>query len=119
MKRLALALVPLMAISGAAFAQGMSTPTNQPAQPISQAQPARPMQQAPVQPLAKMTPGRGYSGDAAGHRATTALNLLGAKGYGNFTNFHRDGRLYQATVTQGGQQFMVTVNPSTGSVTRG
>ena len=103
MKRLALALVPFFALSGLAFAQ--STPA-----------PAAP--HATGRPWAKMTDNRGYQNDAAGRRATQALNLLGAKGYGNFTNFHPDGTNYQATVTQGGQQFLVTIDPNTGSVTR-
>jgi hypothetical protein len=103
MKRLALALVPFLALSGVAFAQNTPAPAPQ---------------HATVRPMAKMAENRGYENDAAGGRATQALNLLGAKGYGNFTKFRADGTNYQATVTQGGQQIVVTVDPDNGSVTR-
>jgi hypothetical protein len=104
MTRLAVALVPLLALSGVAFAQGAPAPTPQP---------------AAGQHLANMNAPRGYLNDRAGDRATTALNLLSAKGYGVFTHFHADGRMYQATVSQGGNQFQVTVNPDSGTVSRG
>lgn len=51
--------------------------------------------------------------------ATRALNLLEAKGYGDFTNFHRAGSDYAATVSQNGQSFPVTINPESGQITRG
>jgi hypothetical protein len=103
MKRLALAFVPFLALSGVAFAQNAPAPAPQ---------------HATARPLAKMAENRGYENDASGHRATQALNLLGAKGYGKFTNFRADGKNYQATVSQGGTQFLVTVDPDTGAVTK-
>ena len=51
--------------------------------------------------------------------ATRALNLLEAQGYGNFTNFRRAGNDYDATVSQNGKTFPVTVDPATGQITRG
>ena len=51
-------------------------------------------------------------------RETKALNLLEAKGYGNFRNFHREGRVFAAMVLHHGQPERVMINPDTGSVTR-
>ncbi|GEM_PF-4054868 len=51
--------------------------------------------------------------------ATTALNLLEAQGYGGFTNFRRNGRFYEATVSQSGKTFQVKVDPATRQVTHG
>src|SRR3546814_16070986 len=44
------------------------------------------------------------SDDAMAHSpATDALNLLESRGYGDFDNFHRDGRMYAATVKRDGR----------------
>lgn len=40
----------------------------------------------------------------AGDRMTSALNLLEANGYTNFTNFKSNGTGYTATVSQNGPQ---------------
>ncbi len=52
----------------------------------------------------------------AAARYTQALNLLEDKGYGNFTNFHKSGNEFQATVTRNGKSMTVTVNPDSGVV---
>ena len=49
-------------------------------------------------------------------RETDALNLLDAKGYPDFTNFRRDGRNFEATVTRDGKSETVWVDPDTKSV---
>jgi hypothetical protein len=48
--------------------------------------------------------------------ATDALNLLESKGYGDFNNFHRDGRMYAATVTRDGKTMTLTIDPATGKI---
>jgi hypothetical protein len=50
-------------------------------------------------------------------RETKALNLLEAKGYGSFENFHADGKDYSATVNANGRQFQVMIDPDSGNVT--
>lgn len=50
-------------------------------------------------------------GDANGSRYTDALNLLEAKGYVNFSNFHKAGNDFQASVTRNGRQMTVMVDP--------
>jgi len=52
-------------------------------------------------------------------RITKALNLLEAKGYGDFTNFRADGSNYQANIVSGGQPLVVTIDPDSGQVTQG
>jgi hypothetical protein len=51
-------------------------------------------------------------------RATTALNILEAQGYANFSDFRPDGDMFTAVVNDGGQQFRVAINPDTGQITR-
>jgi hypothetical protein len=50
-------------------------------------------------------------------RMTHALNLLEAKGYGDFHNFKPDGKDFAATVTRAGKQTTVKVDPDTDQVT--
>ncbi len=50
-------------------------------------------------------------------RMTQSLNLLGAQGYGDFSNFRQDGKNFAATVTRSGQQLSVVVDPDTNRVT--
>jgi hypothetical protein len=54
----------------------------------------------------------------AGDRMTAALNLLEAKGYGDFSNFKADGGNFAASVKQNGQSFGVVINPDSGQITR-
>jgi len=56
------------------------------------------------------------SNPAEGVRATRALNLLEAKGYGDFRDFKRDGQNFQATVQQQGKTMTVVVNPDAHTV---
>jgi hypothetical protein len=51
-------------------------------------------------------------------RITAALNILEAAGYGDFRDFHADGRNFAASVTQQGQTFPVVIDPESGQVTR-
>lgn len=53
-----------------------------------------------------------------GSRATVALNVLEAQGYASFSDFRPDGSTYTALVSDGGQQFRVTINPDTGQISR-
>ena len=48
--------------------------------------------------------------------ATTALNLLEANGYHNFTNFRPDDKKFAATVTQNGVTKTVMIDPAGHSV---
>jgi len=50
------------------------------------------------------------------NRETEALNLLGANGYPDFKNFHRDGKNFEATVTQNGKTRTVMVDPDARTV---
>src|SRR5690348_2797804 len=49
--------------------------------------------------------------EASDARMTHALNLLEAKGYGDFHNFKQDGKDFAATVTRAGKQMTVKVDP--------
>lgn len=51
-------------------------------------------------------------------RMTQALNLLEAKGYGDFTNFRADGKNFDATVTQNGKTVTVVVDPDASQITQ-
>lgn len=50
---------------------------------------------------------------AQGKRATQALNLLEAKGYGDFKDFKADGNTFEAKVQQQGKTMTVVVDPLT------
>ena len=54
----------------------------------------------------------------AARRMTQALNLLEAKGYGDFKDFRADGQNFDANVTAHGQPFTVIINPDKSQVTR-
>ena len=57
------------------------------------------------------------AGNAQDERATAALNLLEANGYGSFSNF-RDARgNFEATVLRAGRPTPVVINPDTGKIT--
>lgn len=57
------------------------------------------------------------SDDVMSHSpATDALNLLESRGYGDFDNFHRDGRMYAATVTRNGKTMHLTIDPEAGKI---
>jgi hypothetical protein len=58
------------------------------------------------------------AGRSAGDRMTAALNLLEAKGYGDFSNFKADGNNFAATVKQNGKSFGVVIEPDSGQITR-
>lgn len=51
-------------------------------------------------------------------RMTDALNLLEAKGYGDFSDFRQDGKNFAATVSQGGRRFTVVIDPDSNRITR-
>lgn len=53
---------------------------------------------------------------AAATRYTEALNLLEAKGYINFTNFHKAGNDFAATVKQSGRSMTVMIDPDNNTV---
>lgn len=50
-------------------------------------------------------------------RMTHALNLLEAKGYGDFHDFTPDGKNFDATVTRAGKQMSVKIDPDNDQVT--
>ena len=60
---------------------------------------------------------RGADNGPAAQRMTHALNLLEAKGYGDFHNFRPDGKNFAATVTRAGKQASVQVDPDTDQIT--
>jgi hypothetical protein len=51
-----------------------------------------------------------------GRRATQALNLLEARGYGGFTDFHAVGHDFAANVMRNGGTVHLLVNPGTDRV---
>ena len=55
--------------------------------------------------------------DARERRETKALNWLEATGNRDFSDVHRDGRNYRATVTNDGTQQVVIVDPDNGRIT--
>jgi hypothetical protein len=63
-------------------------------------------------------PPAGETNNVGGGRATTALNVLEAQGYANFTDFRPDGSMFTALVNDGGQRFRVVINPDTGQISR-
>ena len=56
--------------------------------------------------------------DPQGMRATHALNLLEAQGFGQFSNFRRDGDIFSANVTKNGRTTTVLIDPSTNRIQR-
>lgn len=52
-----------------------------------------------------------------GARATDALNLLEAKGDGDFSNFKPAGADFSADVVQNGKTVHVTIDPVAGTIT--
>jgi hypothetical protein len=107
----------LLAGGGAAWAADMSYPSGQAKMPAAQS--AMPAKQAPQQ--ATLPP----SGDTThwtarndNGRATEALNALEEHGYGQFSDFHRQGDGYEATVSQNGKSTNVYVDPQSDTVTQ-
>ena len=112
-----LAAAALLMSSAAAFAAGPAPATQPAAAPMS----------GVTKPATAAKPVKSHVA-AVHHRAkpmvaeadaTTALNLLEAQGYYDFTNFQRTGQNYTATVTQNGKTFQVTVDPRTRQITHG
>jgi len=95
-----------------------------PAPPPHQAAPASPQAASPglsqinptAGPTARAAPHRRPGRDTAERRETRALNNLEAAGYRDFSGVVRIGRAYRATVTQGGRQFDVLVDPEHGQI---
>lgn len=50
-------------------------------------------------------------------RMTQALNLLEAKGYGDFRDFTADGKDFTASVNDNGRHVTVLVDPDAGTIT--
>jgi hypothetical protein len=67
--------------------------------------------------MARPQGARGADNSPTSLRMTHALNLLEAKGYGDFHNFRQDGKNFDATVTRAGKQASVQVDPDTDQVT--
>jgi hypothetical protein len=55
--------------------------------------------------------------DARERRETRAMNLIGAAGYQDFSDFRSEGRDFRATVLKEGQRIAVRVDPDSGKVT--
>lgn len=62
-------------------------------------------------------PAAKISGTRDTPRMTHALNLLEAKGYGDFHDFKSDGKNFDATVTRNSKQMTVQVDPDSDQVT--
>jgi len=102
MKSFALAFAAAgLALAGTAFAQTQTSGSPGAAMPI-------------IRPAASVPSDH----DRVAIRMTDALNLLEAKGYGDFTGFRADGKDYAASVSQDGHRFTVLVDPDSGQVTR-
>ena len=91
-----LAAVPFLALTGAAFA---ATPAARVPEPSQMAH-------------------HRTTNSVEARRETRALNLIEAKGFGDFRDFHADGKNFQAQVTSASKSFNVVVDPDTGQVTR-
>jgi hypothetical protein len=123
MNRLALlAAAATLALPGAVFAQTNLSP---PAAPSEQQQAAAPAA-APApdrKDMARHVTARRPVRQAALHVSrdetpqTRALNLLEAKGYGDYRNFRPEGGGFAADVNRGGRTETLMVNPDTDSVT--
>jgi hypothetical protein len=101
MTRVAFALLALsLAFAGVALAD---TPTAPPQQ---------------AQPAAAAGHDRHDRTDPQAERMTKALNILEAKGHGNFKDFRADGDNYAATVTSDRGPVTVVIDPDTDQVTR-
>lgn len=78
--------------------------------------------------VAQAAPTTKQSGDTPeSRRATAALNILEAQGYGAgledhqrsaFADFEAQGKDFIAVISQGGRRFKVSVDPDTGTVQR-
>jgi hypothetical protein len=128
MTRIAVVLASLsFALAGGALAAPAAPPSPATAAPANAATAAAPAS-ATAAPAAKMAMPRHQHarhmaalrhdrGASQEGRETKALNLLEAKGYGSFENFHADGKDYAATVNANGRQFQVMIDPDSGNVT--
>ena len=104
MNRLALAAVPFFALAGISLAQ---------------AAPATPAAPAARHTAAAHKAADRYSVNTPeARRETRALNLIEAKGYGDFTDFHAAGKNFTAQVDSHGKRVTVLADPDTGRVTR-
>jgi hypothetical protein len=72
-----------------------------------------------------LQPGNGGQGAWPSHwaksdeqAATDALNELENHGYSTFSNFHKKGNAFEATVTEQGRTIQVLVDPATKTVTQ-
>lgn len=52
------------------------------------------------------------------YAATDALNMLETHGYATFSNFHKSGNDFEATVREGGKSFQVLVDPAKRTVSQ-
>jgi opacity protein-like surface antigen len=81
-----------------------------------------PAPQSQNKPMMRHTGGHGawpnswVKGDE--RAATDALNDLEAHGYATFSNFHKKGSDFEATVMQDGKALQVLVDPAKGTVTQ-
>ena len=101
MNRLALAALPFFALAGISLAQ---------AAPAMSAA-------AHAAPHTAVAAHRYSDNTREGRRETRALNLIEAKGYGDYTDFHAAGKNFTAQVDSHGKRFTVVANPDTGRVT--
>jgi hypothetical protein len=99
MTRLALAAVPFFALAGAAFIQAPALAATPPA-------------------AAAATAHARSDNTPTARRETKALNLIEAKGYGDYTDFHAVGKNFAAQVMAHGRTLTVIANPDTGQVTQ-
>lgn len=54
--------------------------------------------------------------ESQGQRATHALNLLEARGYGGFSDFHAVGHDFAAMINQNGKTLQLLVHPGTDQI---
>jgi hypothetical protein len=113
MKEVSMNRLASAALAGAFFAAtgGIALAANPPAD----APTALPNSTASA--VARPQGARGADNSPTSLRMTHALNLLEAKGYGDFHNFRQDGKNFDATVTRAGKQASVQVDPDTDQVT--
>ncbi len=106
MKTLALIVLPAgLAVAGVAWAQSDQT---QPGAPAAHSH--------PVVPIAG--PAAAHNDNSTARSMTDALNTLEAQGMGSFSNFHQNSNGASATISQGGRQYDVTVDPNNAQVAR-
>jgi hypothetical protein len=111
------AAAALLIGTGAAAIAAPAIPSDQSSQPANAgAMQSQASRQASEPHMGRKMADANNARASAESAATNALNALEAHGYMTFTNFHKQGNEFEATVTQNGKPVNVMIDPTKDSV---